>query len=94
MKTLKNNKGFTLIELLVVISIIGLLSSIVLASVKDARDKSSVTKFRSEMNQTINALELYRSTNGKYPYEDAPVAGGSILNANRYNDNTESASPA
>lgn len=94
MNTIKNNKGFTLIELLVVISIIGLLSSIVLASLKGARDKSNVARFRAEINQTINALELYRSANGKYPYEDTSVAGGSIMNANWFNDNTESVPPS
>ncbi len=66
---IQNNKGFTLIELMVVISIIGLLSSIVLASLKDARDKANVTKFKAEIKQMINALELYRGDNGKYPYE-------------------------
>lgn len=37
-----NRKGFTLIELLLVISVVGLLSSIVLASLSRARDKSKI----------------------------------------------------
>lgn len=38
----RHSRGFTLIELLVVISIIGMLSSVVLASVQAARDKGRV----------------------------------------------------
>ncbi len=65
----KKDKGFTLIELMVVISIIGLLSSIVLASIKNVRDKSLGTKFRSEMQQFIYALELYKNDNQEYPHQ-------------------------
>lgn len=61
--------GFTLIELLVVISIIGLLSSIVFASLNTARQKGRNAKVRAEVVQIIKALELARdaSPNGKFP---------------------------
>jgi prepilin-type N-terminal cleavage/methylation domain-containing protein len=66
-QTNTNNQGFTLIELLVVISIIGLLSSVVLASLSSAKKKAEGAKIVQEMNQLKMALELYRTDNGKYP---------------------------
>ena len=68
---------------MVVISIIGLLSSIVLASLKDARDKATMAKFTSEINQFKNALELYKSEIGTYPYE------GSLVISRVLNDNSD-----
>jgi hypothetical protein len=40
-----------------------------LASLVEARRKAQVSAFRSETNQFIIALELYKSDNGKYPNE-------------------------
>ena len=66
-KKRSNNKGFTLIELLVVIAIIGVLASIVLASLNTARKKSRDTRRVADMNQAKLALELYFDSNTQYP---------------------------
>lgn len=64
-----SSKGFTLIELLVVVAIISLLSSVVLASLKEAREKAKTKAYRQEVMQLVNALEMYYSKNGHY-YDD------------------------
>jgi prepilin-type N-terminal cleavage/methylation domain-containing protein len=67
MKFNKNtNKGFTLIELLVVIAIIGLLSSIMTASLSAARSKSRDTKRVAEMRSIEKAINLYTLSNNGY----------------------------
>lgn len=66
-KMKQRNKGFTLIELLVVIAIIGLLSSIILVAVYNARAKSRDAKRVSDMSRMPIAFELFNSTNKGYP---------------------------
>lgn len=60
-------RGFTLIELLVVLAIIGLLSSIVLASLNTARAKARDAVRKSQVGEFEKALELYFLVNGHYP---------------------------
>lgn len=62
-----SRRGFTLIELLVVIAIIGLLASIVLASLNTARRKSRDARRISDVRQIQLALELYFDGSQEYP---------------------------
>ena len=65
-----DNKGFTLIELLVVISIIGLLASVVLASLNSARTKAQVIRVTTNVKNYERGLELFFDTHSRYPGED------------------------
>ncbi len=67
MNYFKHTKGFTLIELLVVIAIIGVLASVVLASVNTARSKSRDARRIADFGQIRLALEFYYDKYGAYP---------------------------
>ena len=81
--------GFTLIELLVVIAIIGVLASIVLASLNSARKKSRDARRITDIKQIQLALELYFDSQGStYPPSGACDAthsfGLEVLATNNY----------
>ncbi len=63
----RSRQGFTLIELLVVISIIGVLASVVLASLNSARQKARNARRVSDLHQIALALEMYYDSNNSYP---------------------------
>lgn len=67
MKHKQKNAGFTLIELLVVISIIGILSTLAVVSLNNARVKARDAKRVSDIKQVQTALELYVSDSDGYP---------------------------
>ena len=80
----KNGAGFTLIELLVVIAIIGILASVVLASLNNARRKSRDARRITDLKQIGLALQLYYDGIGVQQYPlgvtvDAPCTNDSGL---------------
>lgn len=70
-----NKKGFTLIELLVVIAIIGILSSIAIVYLGDARKKANDAKVSSNVTTASTQIELDRAngTNSNGTTFDASV---------------------
>lgn len=64
-------RAFTLIELLVVIAIIGLLSSIVFASLNSARAKARDARRQADLRTIATALQLWFDNNGNW------IEGGS-----------------
>jgi prepilin-type N-terminal cleavage/methylation domain-containing protein len=62
----KFNKGFTLIELLVVIAIIGILASVILASLSSARAKGTDAATKSDLSNARAQAEIYYDIGNSY----------------------------
>tara|TARA_B100001179_G_C18547860_1_gene384648 strand:+ start:609 stop:1115 length:507 start_codon:yes stop_codon:yes gene_type:complete len=60
------SKGFTLIELLVVVAIIGVLATIIFASLGEARIRAKDAHLKSTLNQLRSAAELQALEDGDY----------------------------
>ncbi len=80
-------KAFTLIELLVVIAIIGILATISVVALQDARVKSRDAKRAADIKQLQVALELFFNDVGRYPTE-AEWNTGQIYSVASYGTST------
>jgi prepilin-type N-terminal cleavage/methylation domain-containing protein len=77
---MKQNKGFTLIELLVVVAIIGILASVVLASLNSARGKGADAAIKGEMSSIRAQAEIYYDNNGAYATNGATMSVATCTN--------------
>jgi prepilin-type N-terminal cleavage/methylation domain-containing protein len=72
--SISTKRGFTLIELLVVIAIIGLLASVVIASLSSARAKGRDARRVADLKSLQLANELYFDATGSYAPTTANLA--------------------
>jgi general secretion pathway protein G len=65
--SLRRRRGFTLIEVMVVLVILGVLAALIVPNVLDRADDARVTAARTDINNLMQSLKLYKLDNQRYP---------------------------
>ncbi len=66
-RSVRRVRGFTLIEIMVVIVILGILAALVVPKVMSRADDARVTAAKQDIAQIMQALNLYKLDNSRYP---------------------------
>ncbi len=90
----KLQSGFTLIELLVVIAIIGILASVVLASLNTARAKGADAAVKANLANVRPQAEIFYDGTGNSTYGTAAAAAAATCSASTFLDATARAGVA
>ena len=72
MGTFVSRKGFTLVEIMIVTSIVGLLASLAIPSMRNAGIKTRSTRFAREIKTAGHAFVQYALDHGDYPADKTP----------------------
>jgi general secretion pathway protein G len=67
LSSIQRTRGFTLIELMVVLVIIGVLAALIVPNVLNRTDDARTTAARTDVNNLMQALKLYKLDNQRFP---------------------------
>jgi len=76
-----HERGFTLIELLIVVALIGILSTLVIPTLKDTPRKAKEAVLKEDLYTLRDVLDQYFSDKGKYPQDLQTLVDDGYLRA-------------